>query len=296
GKSDPAKLPRGVYLGARVCRSCHVKEYNDWLSTPHSVSFSSLVKKGINSYLNRECQKCHVTGFHKPGGFFSFTRNRFLVNVQCEVCHGIAGGHQARTSPEKEDYKKICLNCHTEKYSLKFSFDKAYELVSHTGDSNLSAYPEEVRQRIIHTLMRERLKKTRLGVAYVGSEVCRDCHRKKYEFWKKTKHSSSYNTLAAKGRQKIKVCLRCHTTGYGHEGGFDVDRQNNRGLAAVGCEVCHGPGGDHVKARGDDLKQTIFGLSGKCKYCVVTDMCQACHDRKNSPKFNIDTYLKLVKH
>ena len=105
---------------------------------------------------------------------------------------------------------------------------------------------------------------------YVGTAACKDCHEGEYErFVKHSKKAGSWHSverMASKlTAEELAGCYACHTTGYG-KGGF-VNHEATPHLADVGCESCHGPGGDHV-ANGDAAS------IGK------PDMktCEGCHD------------------
>lgn len=96
----------------------------------------------------------------------------------------------------------------------------------------------------------------RIRADYVGVGVCQKCHGlesigNQYRVWASSTHASAFVTLkGGKGRevaQRAGVenpsgdhrCMRCHTTGGGKS---DVTR--NEG---VGCEACHGPGGEYFE-------------------------------------------------
>lgn len=96
---------------------------------------------------------------------------------------------------------------------------------------------------------------------YVGSRKCRVCHLQQYKSWEQTKMASAFTLLKAGERTEAKkkarldpnkdyttdkTCLPCHTTGYGKPGGFKSIEETPE-LAGVGCEMCHGAGGDYTK-------------------------------------------------
>jgi len=118
---------------------------------------------------------------------------------------------------------------------------------------------------------------------FVGSEVCRLCHEDIYKKWHDSKHAHALETLVTKGQSQNPACLRCHTVGFGEQTGYDF-KNNQPYLAGVGCEMCHGRAGYHVRA--DDQSNNF------AKTTEAT--CVRCHDQKNSPKFVYNEYVTRV--
>jgi hypothetical protein len=102
------------------------------------------------------------------------------------------------------------------------------------------------------------------------------------------------STLAKAGKSSDALCLACHTTGFGRPGGFpktgDVDSHSD--LARVGCESCHGPGGEHVKPGASKIG-SIVSLGDKCDSCVIVQICGSCHDDVNDPGFEFEVLEKI---
>jgi hypothetical protein len=118
---------------------------------------------------------------------------------------------------------------------------------------------------------------------FVGSEVCKLCHEDIYNKWRDTKHAHALETVAAKKQSTNAECLRCHTAGFGEPTGYTLQERQPY-LAAVGCEMCHGRAGYHVRA--DDQTGNFAKMSEAT--------CVRCHDQKNSPKFVYKEYVKRV--
>jgi|GEM_PF-2750552 len=149
-----------------------------------------------------------------------------------------------------------------------------------------------------------------------GVDVCAKCHEEEYEIWRKSKHAAAWKTLEEeKVRQGLAwadpSCQICHTTAYGHNGGFQsvvtsavvpAKKLNN-----VGCESCHGPSKAHAddfaKSKPEKVKTAMFtkeidavqGGSGQ-EMSRVKKNCVQCHDQENSPKFNLGDYWKKINH
>ncbi len=116
--------------------------------------------------------------------------------------------------------------------------------------------------------------------AYVGSGKCKKCHLPAHRSWASTKMGKAFETLkpgnAAEAKTKHGLdpqkdyttdpkCLKCHTTGFGHEGGYAIPDPNDKKavrkakkLANCGCESCHGPGSEYIK-----IFNEIFKSKGK---------------------------------
>ena len=107
---------------------------------------------------------------------------------------------------------------------------------------------------------------------YVGTKKCKMCHFKEHKTWKATKHASNFDTL--KGDEVTNPdCLKCHTTGFGKLGGF-VSVETTPALTGTGCEACHGPGSEHIKA----AKGSPKFASGKNINKVPLNACVQCHN------------------
>ncbi|MEI6127982.1 MAG: multiheme c-type cytochrome [Pseudomonadota bacterium] len=121
------------------------------------------------------------------------------------------------------------------------------------------------------------------GTVYTGEKNCRQCHAPQYENWLNTFHARAYATLAKNSSHYDIECLSCHTTGYGEQGGYAVSQGEQSPFRNVQCESCHGPGSRHTGE-----KSGIVRDGGR-------DVCLGCHNEKNSPKFDYEEYLPMVK-
>ncbi|MCB2183323.1 MAG: cytochrome c family protein [Desulfobulbaceae bacterium] len=106
---------------------------------------------------------------------------------------------------------------------------------------------------------------------YVGSLKCKPCHATEYNnFVNYAKKSNSYRSIERleKGLsdEDLKKCYSCHTTGYGKPSGF-VSVEKTPHLKNAGCEVCHGPGSQHVEHRSTE---SILRLP-------TIKLCYTCH-------------------
>ncbi len=288
----PMLLHKTGFSGNEFCAVCHPKQQDTWLLTNHAGAFETLVKHGADK--NAECVSCHVVGFGKSGGYAIASPARELEDVGCESCHGRGGPHLSPGLVSGGDYQPQCVQCHDPKHSLGFSYAEFLPRVSHAANAQLAAQSPEEKRRILaaRRAPRENLLPTR--AAYVGSKACESCHASEYATWSKGPHAHAMKTLEKAGKAGDAACLRCHTTGYGRTGGFPAGSKApaQSALSDVGCESCHGPGGEHV-AEGSAKSGTIVALADKCDSCVILQICGSCHDAANDPGFEFEVKQKI---
>jgi len=295
GRADPAAFPAGRFAGARLCRVCHEAEFRDWLGTPHAIALLSL--DAGNAYEKAECISCHVTGYRRPGGWAT-TRDARVSHVQCESCHGAAGGHVADPASPPMPHPARCLTCHLGPYALKTSLETALPWMSHKAtppaDKLLSYAPQRVPDLERQRNNRSVATTYHRGATYVGSDRCASCHAELYRSWSESAHARSVETLQRAHKDQEPDCLTCHTVGYGELSGYRGTA--TPGHAAVGCESCHGPGSDHVAAPASLARATIYGLAPDCPTCQVEATCRTCHNAANDADFKMPAALREMVH
>lgn len=79
------------YKGVKNCKMCHSDKHEAWGKTGHSKAYELLVAVGKQD--NKECLKCHTTGYGAKGGFVDEATTPELKAVQCESCHGPGEKH-----------------------------------------------------------------------------------------------------------------------------------------------------------------------------------------------------------
>ncbi|MEO1268998.1 MAG: multiheme c-type cytochrome [Myxococcota bacterium] len=141
------------------------------------------------------------------------------------------------------------------------------------------------------------------GVEYVGTQQCASCHPKPMAVWKETAHSRAIKTLKQEDKVTDQDCVGCHVVGYRKPGGSnlgnliypaaigegDARRAFTKNLEHVGCEVCHGPGSQHLLAP--------VNAQGKPQHIQLQapeSLCVDCHNSQHSPKFNYPVYIEQV--
>jgi len=108
------------------------------------------------------------------------------------------------------------------------------------------------------------------GIAFVGAGTCINCHKdlsfsaevvQGYLESKHVIHSTSINAASPAS------CLECHDPigdGTTIQGLIDPAAVPSQGLAAIGCENCHGPGGQHYGTGPIPNFSPDFEVCGKC--------------------------------
>ena len=134
----------------------------------------------------------------------------------------------------------------------------------------------------VAALLKEEELKPLSGGPYLGMESCVECHQSFVDSWKATKHSTAFATLERVGKSKDPECVKCHTVGFGEEGGF-LSLKATPGLSGVQCESCHGPGREHA---------ADFGPMRP----LAVEICLKCHTAENSPLFDYQKYFEKIKH
>jgi hypothetical protein len=145
---------------------------------------------------------------------------------------------------------------------------------------------------------------------FIGATKCKTCHKKpevgeQFVLWEKSKHAQAYAALAsdkakeiaaAKGienAQEADECLKCHVTGHGAAAellGTKYDKTEG-----VGCESCHGAGGDYYKKKA--MVAIMSGeIEGASLGLTIPDekTCITCHNEE-SPTFEGFKFEEMVK-
>jgi len=295
--SVPMLLHKTGYSGDAFCGVCHETQAATHALTRHAYAFDTLVKHGVDR--SPDCVGCHVVGFGEPGGYTIAEPAPHLEGVGCESCHGRGGPHLSPDFVEGGDYEPVCTTCHDAKHSLGFEYATFLPRVSHAANAHLLGLSLAEKLERIEALGGVRKDILPGDAAYVGSDACRDCHAAEYETWAGNPHADAGKTLAEKGKAGDAECLACHTTGFGKPGGFPegAGALDHPDLGRVGCESCHGPGGEHV---GPDAARrgTIVSLTDKCDSCVILQICGACHDDQNDPgfEFRVQEGIERLRH
>jgi hypothetical protein len=105
-------------------------------------------------------------------------------------------------------------------------------------------------------------------------------------------------------------CLSCHVTGWNPQGFYPYKtgylQLADQLLHGNGCENCHGPGSEHVRAEEGEIDATDEQLEQFRAAVRLTlerakaSACYECHDLDNSPDFQVkgafEKYWLQIKH
>lgn len=141
------------------------------------------------------------------------------------------------------------------------------------------------RQKELEREMKQ-LMKIALQKAYLPPEFCKNCHQAQYEQWLTTGHAKAIERLSEQERLD-KSCLVCHSLEFRMRG--VITQIKNRGVECVDC---------HVELQDPATAQMHGQRPGERPSTRIVNetVCTRCHDKENSPNFNLQTYLPKVSH
>jgi 2',3'-cyclic-nucleotide 2'-phosphodiesterase (5'-nucleotidase family) len=127
---NPPAGRQSSYYPPLLCKTCHVKQYEDWATTDHAHALKSLPGEKKTA---PECIRCHSEAFRRinrieiprdePGG------------IECATCHYDALPHDMSRKDVKERTKVdrgICLECHDATNSPNFDMRTYMPKVNHS--------------------------------------------------------------------------------------------------------------------------------------------------------------------
>ncbi|MBM4042961.1 MAG: hypothetical protein FJ290_31110 [Planctomycetes bacterium] len=161
---DPKMPCTSSFVGADVCRLCHIKEFFAWQKTQHAGAYVTLLQKGKRD--DPQCLACHATGMDMPGGFDPARQKAPpprakqapldpLKGVGCESCHGGSRRHlgialkdrvAAKAAPQLRSGEAVrnCQRCHApnrpcpdQKDAAPFDIKERLEKIKHWADREL---------------------------------------------------------------------------------------------------------------------------------------------------------------
>ena len=153
---------------------------------------------------------------------------------------------------------------------------------------------------------------------FVGSVTCAECHNEphgpfplgEYGVWEDHYHAFAYNMLERRYSKALAAergydsmdgqCLKCHATAYG----VPQERlgPNYSHEEGVGCETCHGPGGDYLQSHW--AGQPGFNLREARGFRIIRNLeerdqfCRSCHNPLSPTfrSFNVKAFSDDIRH
>jgi hypothetical protein len=174
-----------------------------------------------------------------------------------------------------------------ERGKLQLSFSPIPVTEDLPQEDSLIALYKDYQQLVKEANLLERYPRFPLpgGLKYTSSKSCKPCHEYEYEKWSTKAHAHAYAILERIGSESDPECVACHVVGMKYESGF-VSKQATKNLKDVGCEVCHGPGSEHISSLGN-VETTGPKLD-----------CADCHTPEHSGEYagNEERYFEKIIH
>lgn len=327
--AQPARDP--VYVGSRVCASCHQKEtmgdqFSLWLLSKHARAYAVLAKpeakkmaelSGIPQEPQESvvCLGCHSTGaeaeeWEKDDTFF------VEDGVQCEKCHGpgseymplevMLDSEASSRAGLKIPTKTDCMVCHEPKGSHlavhhlpALDMDKAWIEIAHPTPDGF------VFQESAPFLS----PATKVDPPrYVGVMACAECHKGPsmgYQFsrWRMSRHALAYARLSTPRALEIAEKEGIEGSPQKDEaclrchttgGSQSVNAEASFSIdEGVGCESCHGAGSEylHEAIMTDSASAVAAGLQ-----TVTEARCLQCHEQAHGKPFDVKVAWSQISH
>jgi len=305
-----------VYVGARVCASCHDgpsmgHQFSLWLLTRHSQAYAELAtpearEMAIISGIPGEpmetmaCLGCHATAADSEDWERDPTF-RIEDGVQCERCHGPGSEYMHEEVMRDRDAAV--------RAGLKFLSVRECELCHEVKGSHAAIHKKprldmvRARETIAHPTPESPMPGSVPGAVpsdpgdgprFVGVQACSSCHTGpsmgyQFSLWRLGPHSRAYAVLATPAAVEVArksgvdgdpqtdpECLTCHTTGQ-----VSAAQGFDEAFSlsdGVGCESCHGAAHDAGLRR--EPQRT----------------CAPCHEHAHGKPFDLDEGLKRIAH
>ncbi|MFQ5883503.1 MAG: ammonia-forming cytochrome c nitrite reductase subunit c552 [Thermoplasmata archaeon] len=261
GDTNTGTRGSGDYQGATSCSGafCHDSIFTKWNDTAHASAWETLQNSGM---AQDYCEKCHVTGAgDAENNGFNVTTNEpsFLVNVQCESCHGPDPmTDPLRSSTRKNFSAEVCATCHgTEHHPYFIEWNE-----SGHSKSLLAA-----------------------GGQVVDDPECQGCHVAQIIIYETFEGGSIPRPIE---RPQPVVCAVCH-----NPHGSPYEHQLRKPKEDL-CNTCHTPGevfpGEVLRHPQSSMRLGISGIdqSEVPKFVFMEDaLCSDCHIYSTGPPQNV---------
>ena len=328
--AQPVRDP--VYVGSRVCASCHQKagmgnQFSLWLLSKHARAYAVLAKpeakqiaklSGIPQEPQESavCLGCHATGVEAE----EWERDEtFFIEdgVQCEKCHGpgseytemevMLDSEASMRAGLKMPTRRDCMVCHEPKGSHlavhklpALDIDEAWVRIAHPTPEN----PEyESSSHQVGTLLEQGNQPK-----YVGVMACAQCHKSpmmgyQFSLWRMSDHAKAYASLATP--EALQWARIEGVEGNPQESELCLKCHVTGGSGpipslssfsvdeGVGCESCHGPGSEYSH-QAIMIDKPAAVEAGLQE--VTRNRCMECHENAHDKPFDIDAAWSAIRH
>ncbi|MHB9037196.1 MAG: multiheme c-type cytochrome [Armatimonadota bacterium] len=120
---------RKPYYPPQLCKTCHIKQYEDWAKTSHAKAIKTLVDA---KRTEPECLSCHTEMYRRLGQWASTVEG--IGGVECATCHvdSLPHGLERRNMNQRVKVSPaVCLNCHTKEHSPDYNEQKYFPMTMH---------------------------------------------------------------------------------------------------------------------------------------------------------------------
>lgn len=211
-----ASVLSSEYAGSAACKECHGGVYRDWAESGMSKMF-------------RPYQPENVLGDFE-------THNEFYANEDMEYLHGRLSKKQTARG---ELISRMVIRNGRHFFDIKQSDDRwhSYPVDYTIGSKWQQAYATKLPNGQIHVFPIQYNMLEKKWFNYWKSLDGPDTERSDPRNWEKLDDATQYETK----------CAVCHTSQLRNTagGGMEGDSLKYR-EAGIGCEMCHGPSGQHI--------------------------------------------------
>ncbi len=120
--------PKPTYSN-RLCKACHLAQYEDWAKTKHARALQTLIDQKKTT---PECLSCHSERFRTAQQFTQ--PDNGLGGVDCATCHAasLPHGMERKAMAERTPVPpSLCLQCHTKERSPDYDEKTFFPMVAH---------------------------------------------------------------------------------------------------------------------------------------------------------------------
>ena len=328
-----AESKHPVYVGAKVCATCHQgkgmgHQFSKWLESKHATAYAVLAKpeskeiaelSGIPQEPQESpmCLGCHATGAHVE----AWERDETFFTedgVQCEKCHGPGSEYMdAAIMMDREAAMKAglmmpterdCIGCHQVKGSHvavhklpKLDITEALKNIAHPTPGNYKYGQVPTLPESANTVKGQPKN--------IGVRICATCHKGPamgYQFskWRMSAHAAAYAVLGTDKAYEIakseglkgnpQTSKACLKC---HTTAYHELSGGSMDIVSVyegvGCEACHGSGSNYYP---EAIMRDVRAAKAAGLKEVTRQSCLGCHENAHNKPFDYDEALKKIAH